>query len=255
MYNDQLDKLNAQNSDMNIKQSLKKVLFAIARSPASSYFSGFAFQNLSDIIPINKIIRDDKVVVFEHPSHFWKEHYLLVPKRNIRRFIDIDFDSSNISEAILQIFIVAQRLVVDNHIGKMSGNFGLLVNGGAYQDIPQVHFHLAAGKAKEGEGFVSNDYSPKTGKIIIQNDICTISENANPERERDYIVIPNISLVSSFSEVNFNQSAWIIIETLKTIQELLTKLELPAFTIMVVGQDIANIGKFNLRIVSGKRIG
>lgn len=145
---------------MDIRQLLKRVLFGIARSPVSGCFIGFAFENLSNIIPLNRLVSTDRVVAFAHPSHFWDEHFLVVPKRSIRRFLDIKFEQSEQADAILEIFPTAQLLVRENNILEHGGNFALLVNGGDYQDVPQIHFHLAAGKAKEGIGFTLNDYTP-----------------------------------------------------------------------------------------------
>jgi diadenosine tetraphosphate (Ap4A) HIT family hydrolase len=245
---------DSQNQNMDIKQSLKKVLFSIARSTVAGNFIGFAFENLSNIIPLNKLVSNDKIVVFEHPSHFWEEHFLVVPKKSIRRFLDINFEESTQANAILDIFPTTQVLVRENHILEQNGNFALLVNGGAYQDVPQIHFHLAAGKAKCGIGFIPNNYKPQEGKIILQNNNCTIAQNANPEREIDYIVVPNVPVINSFSGVDFSDNSSVILKTLATVQNFLQQLELPAFTILTTESDIQNSGKFNIRIVSGKRI-
>lgn len=240
--------------DMTAKQALKKVLFGIARSPVSAYFIGFAFENLSNIIPLNRLVSNDRVVAFEHPSHFWEEHFLVVPKKSIRRFLDIRFDESAQANAILEVFSTGQQLVKSNSVLEQKGNFSLLVNGGAYQDVPQIHFHLAAGKAREGIGFIPSDYRPQEGKILIQNPSCTIAQNANPEREIDYIVVPNIAAVNSYGAVDFSANSSVILKTLATVQGFLLQLELSAFTILTTESDIQNSGRFNLRIVSGKRI-
>lgn len=239
---------------MNVKQALKKVLFGIARSPVSGYFIGFAFEHLSNIIPLNRLVSTDRVVAFEHPSHFWDEHFLLVPKKSIRRFVDIDFDQPAQANAILDIFSTSQALLIENDVLIQKGNFALLVNGGSYQDVPQVHFHLAAGAAKEGVGFVPNEYRPLPGRIIVHNDNCSIAENANPQREVDYIVTPSIPPVSSYTGVDFRIHRSIVLKTLSSVQGLLHQLELPAFTIICTESDIQNTNSFNLRIVSGKRV-
>jgi diadenosine tetraphosphate (Ap4A) HIT family hydrolase len=64
----------------------------------------------------------------------------LVPKRAISGFADpsaIDID------LLTDLQLVVQSLVAE--LGLEQRGYRLIVNGGAYQDIAQLHFHLVSG--------------------------------------------------------------------------------------------------------------
>jgi diadenosine tetraphosphate (Ap4A) HIT family hydrolase len=68
-------------------------------------------------------------------------HILLVPKRAIGSLADLRPED----EAVLaDIFEVTQALVQEFDLAKQG--YSLIINGGAYQEVPQLHVHLVAGQ-------------------------------------------------------------------------------------------------------------
>ena len=123
-----------------IKQ-LQKWLFKIARSNFSGYFIGTAFAHVSTLIPVNKVISNQKLLAFQHPVPHWDIHYLIVPKKRIPTLFAIL--NLNDAENLLHSIIQAGQDVATI---KNLATYTILVNWGRYQDVPQLHFHVASGR-------------------------------------------------------------------------------------------------------------
>ncbi len=122
---------------------MKKLLFKIARSRVAAYFIGNAFAYLTPLMPLEKLYVDKDVIIFKHPVPFWQTHWLIVPKQRISTFMDLPVAGDSLAIAIFQaVQTVTSRMGLEE--------FRLLVNGGAYQDVPQLHFHIAAGYSENG---------------------------------------------------------------------------------------------------------
>lgn len=92
---------------------------------------------MSDLIPVNRIYETELVMAFHHPKPSHRTHILIVPKRALRSILAIDETHA----AILQdVIAVAQHVV--RELALEPKGFRLTVNGGAYQDVAQVHWHL-----------------------------------------------------------------------------------------------------------------
>jgi histidine triad (HIT) family protein len=97
-----------------------------------------AFSRLSMLLPVRRVAETSTVIVFEHPAPSWNPHLLLVPKRPIRSFLHLRrADVALFGEMLGLAFATATRLDL---YGK---GFAVMVNGGSYQDVAQVHLHLA----------------------------------------------------------------------------------------------------------------
>lgn len=90
---------------------------------------------LSDII-----YEDDFVIVFNDIKPVAKTHILIIPKKHISNFLDIknNFDFSKMIK-------VTQKIIKKN---KIDLGYKLIFNGGKYQEIPHLHWHLLAGDLK-----------------------------------------------------------------------------------------------------------
>lgn len=241
------------HQEENPKNLLKKFLFQIARHPWSGKMIGFAFANLTSIMPINLIDKNKNTITFEHPSKFWQKHYLIVPTSNIKNFLELDFDRNKYHEIIFDILRSTQTMIQKKYI-KPEDNFSLLVNGGLYQDVPQLHFHLASGIAKTGDGILPTTYQPKIGNPILENNHFLITQNSNPQRKIDLIIAPNIPAIDSISKLNINQSSQTIIHSLKAVQNYLKEKKYTAYTLSINESDIKNTGRLIIRLQSGSKI-
>ncbi|MFZ5391589.1 MAG: HIT domain-containing protein [Patescibacteria group bacterium] len=167
--------------------SLKKYLFKLARSNFSGYFIGFAFEKLSPFIPVEKITENKYVIVFHHPVKHWQRHILIVPKKSIRNFLSINLDNDWGKEMIISVFKTGIRVAKTQKIDK----YTILVNGGKYQDVPQVHFHLASGNDKLG-GVLGDEKTQfsSNNKIVFESSSTGIYSIYDDKIKKHFIVKP-----------------------------------------------------------------
>jgi histidine triad (HIT) family protein len=92
-------------------------------------------------IPVEKVFETSEVVCFYdiHPSA--EKHVLIVPKEHIESFLLLDAD-----ELLGKMRRAAQRLIIDL---ELEGGYRLVFNGGRYQHVPHLHWHLLGGDIKK----------------------------------------------------------------------------------------------------------
>ena len=74
-------------------------------------------------------------MAFHHPRPSYPFHILLVPKKAVASLKELDpGDCAFLSD----LYSAVQSLVDEFHLPA----YRLIVNGGEYQDFPQLHFHL-----------------------------------------------------------------------------------------------------------------
>ncbi len=92
---------------------------------------------MSFLLPVDRLGETERVVAFRHPHPAYPVHILIVPKREIRSLLEVsEADMPYMDEAIA----LAQRLVRELRLEE--AGYRLVVNGGRFQDVPQLHFHL-----------------------------------------------------------------------------------------------------------------
>ena len=87
-------------------------------------------------IPRKLEYEDDDVVAFYSNKPAAEVHLLIVPKKHVSTFMDLD-------DRILDMTKAAQKIIKDKNL--LSG-YRLIINGGNNQEVPHVHLHLLAGK-------------------------------------------------------------------------------------------------------------
>jgi histidine triad (HIT) family protein len=118
-------------------RQLSQLLFRLARSRIGGLVIGWGFAHMSYLMPLKKIHETDLIIAFEHPKPAHAIHILIVPKRNASSFMELtDKDIQH------DIFSSAQYLI--DKLGLAETGYRLIVNGGEYQDVRQLHFHLIA---------------------------------------------------------------------------------------------------------------
>jgi len=96
---------------------------------------GWIFEHMSFVIPVNRLRETDALMAFHHPKPSYAFHVLLVPKKAVKSFQEFDpKDSAFLTE----LYSTVQSLVDEFNLSA----WRLIVNGGEYQDFPQLHFHL-----------------------------------------------------------------------------------------------------------------
>ena len=96
---------------------------------------------MNDWLPINKISETDSLVCFYHPQPVFPVHILLVPKEELR---DLSQLKPQQSDFLQDLFATVQSLIVELDLEERG--YRLILNGGEYQDFPQLHFHLTSGE-------------------------------------------------------------------------------------------------------------
>ncbi len=90
-------------------------------------------------IKVDFVYEDSDSVVFNSNEPVAEHHLLVIPKKHISNFLDLD-------ETILPLTKVAQKIINDR---KINDGYKLIINGGKYQSVPHLHVHLLAGKLED----------------------------------------------------------------------------------------------------------
>jgi histidine triad (HIT) family protein len=90
---------------------------------------------MSFAIPIERLRETETLLAFYHPKPAYTFHVLLVPKNSIASLKELDARNSVF---LADLYSTVQSIVDEFHLSA----YRLIVNGGEYQDFPQLHFHL-----------------------------------------------------------------------------------------------------------------
>jgi histidine triad (HIT) family protein len=126
-----------------LKSFLSKILFVFARSRIGAVVIGWSFAHMTSFMPVDKLYESQQLMAFHHPRPIYPVHILIVPKRTIRSLMAIVKEDISVIE---EVFLVVQKLV--QQLKLEEPGFRLMVNGGSYQDVMQIHFHLISGDEK-----------------------------------------------------------------------------------------------------------
>lgn len=96
---------------------------------------GWIFAHMSFAIPMDRLRETETLLAFHHPKPSYLFHVLLVPKKAVASLEELD---SSDSVFLSDLYATVQSLVDEFRLPA----YRLIVNGGAYQDFPQLHFHL-----------------------------------------------------------------------------------------------------------------
>lgn len=95
---------------------------------------------MSFAIPVKRLRETETLLAFHHPKPAYPFHVLLVPKKAVVSLKELDAtDTTFLSE----LYSTVQHLVDEFQLPA----YRLIVNGGGYQDFPQLHFHLISNVA------------------------------------------------------------------------------------------------------------
>ena len=96
---------------------------------------GWVFEYMNFAIPVKRLHETETLMAFYHPKPSHTFHVLLVPKKAVATLKELD---SNDMSFLMDLYSTVQSLVEEHHLSA----YRLIVNGGEYQDFPQLHFHL-----------------------------------------------------------------------------------------------------------------
>ena len=87
-------------------------------------------------VPVDFVYQDQHVVVFPDVNPKSRVHLLIVPTVHIKSFLDLT-DKQFV--VLTKLAKVVQSEIVDKNL---QGGYQLVFNGGSYQHVPHLHWHL-----------------------------------------------------------------------------------------------------------------
>lgn len=92
---------------------------------------------MSFVIPVKRLRETKTLMAFFHPKPSYTFHVLLVPKQAVTSLMELNPKDTSF---LTDLYAAVQSLVDEFHLSA----YRLIVNGGEYQDFPQLHFHLVS---------------------------------------------------------------------------------------------------------------
>ena len=124
--------------------SLMNFLLYLARSAVGVSIMGWVFAHASFLLPVKRTYETDTLLAFHHPKPGYPVHILIVPKKAIRNLMSLQkVDRTFLREALQAAHLLAAEFCPPD------GRHCLILNGGAYQEVPQLHFHFIAGDLED----------------------------------------------------------------------------------------------------------
>ena len=110
-----------------------------ARTRLAGSLIAWMLAHMSFLIPIERLRETATLVAFYHPQPSYPVHILIVPKRSIGGLLEITpADQPFLVDLFACVRELVQELQLDKH------GYRLIANGGNFQDVAQLHFHLIA---------------------------------------------------------------------------------------------------------------
>lgn len=142
------------------------------------------------LLPVRRVGQTARVLAFEHPAPSWQPHILLVPKRAIRSLVAArPADARLVGEIVRLGLGLALRRRLAEH--ETDPGFALMVNGGTYQDVPQLHFHLAG----LDNGLRYTTPERRSGSVLVETASLAAYAHPQPQRAVHVVVWPARPLV------------------------------------------------------------
>ena len=109
-----------------------------ARSRWGGHVAGWMIAHMSFALPVKRLIETETLIAFHHPAPAWTVHILIVPKKVLEGVENLDEGDASL---LGEVFSAVQKLVKQFQLEQ----YRVIVNGGNYQEVKQLHFHLVSG--------------------------------------------------------------------------------------------------------------
>ena len=114
-----------------------KLFYILAKTCLGGLLLHWIFAFFSFVIPAEKLIKNAALLAFHHPSPSYPLHILIVPREKFRSIKDLPTPDYCFEVELFK----AVNLLVEKFCQEEKG-YRLIVNGGDYQEIDHLHFHL-----------------------------------------------------------------------------------------------------------------
>lgn len=116
----------------------------LARSRLGKWSVGWTMEHLTSLLPVDRLFETPCLLAFRHPSPVYPVHILIVPKKAVENLLQLAEKGDAFTQRFMEDLLACVcQLVADEHLEK--AGYRLIVNGGVYQDVPELHFHLVSG--------------------------------------------------------------------------------------------------------------
>jgi histidine triad (HIT) family protein len=113
------------------------MLRRIACTRLAGRLLAWVLAHMSFLIPVQRLRETPNLVAFYHPQPSYPIHILIVPKRAITDLLEL---MPADQPFLVDLFACVRELVQELHLDRQG--YRLIANGGKFQDIKQLHFHL-----------------------------------------------------------------------------------------------------------------
>ena len=90
------------------------------------------------------------VIAFDSIAPVAKYHILITPKKHLDTFLDVKRADA---ELFYEMIYLAQKIIREK---KIDGGYKLLFNGGKYQVVNHLHWHLLGGELEDVHDILNN---------------------------------------------------------------------------------------------------
>jgi len=131
----------------SIRNAIHRCALVLAKARVGRYWLSWMLTHMNYTIPVHCLLDTETLVAFRHPNPDYPVHILLVPKKALPSLAALTPDDQ---EFLVDLFECVQSLVAELNLEPFG--YRLIANGGKYQDIPQLHFHLISEKTDLAPG-------------------------------------------------------------------------------------------------------
>lgn len=117
-----------------------QLIYSMARWKVLRPILIWGIAHMQSLMPKRVICETESLICFYHPQPKYAVHILLVPKKEIHDLLHLDPDDN-----LFLRDLIATTIKLVEELGLQDRGYRLVVNGGEYQEFPQLHFHLISG--------------------------------------------------------------------------------------------------------------
>jgi diadenosine tetraphosphate (Ap4A) HIT family hydrolase len=123
----------------HLRALIARTAFRLRGSALAGFVIRQAFAHSSGLLPVRRVAETRAMLAFRHPvPGFDPVHLLLVPKLSARSVMHLT--AVQREQISTEVEVLTQKSL--DRLGLAQSGFVVFVNGGARQDVRQVHFHL-----------------------------------------------------------------------------------------------------------------
>jgi histidine triad (HIT) family protein len=121
---------------------MKAFLTRCSRTKLGGFVISLLFTNFSFALPVKRLRETETLMAIFHPNPSYKLHILIIPKLKYKSIFDIPPGENEFTS---DLFSTIMSLANEFELEKKA--YRLILNGGNYQEVDHLHFHLVSDDA------------------------------------------------------------------------------------------------------------